>query len=348
MAFIADEHQQGQSLGSDGDGSGSIQIQNEQDTSHGASTTAGGATNQSVILATAGYDHVIKFWDPSTGNCYRDVKFSDSQINCLQVTQDRKYLAAAGNPHVRLYEINSKVNTHLTNYSQHKGNVTSIQFQNDAKVLYTGSEDGTIKAWDMRVSTVAREFKNNSPINEISLHPNQCEIISCDQEGRIRKWDMGKDGSEPLMDSKPDGNVSLHSLDIAVDGSVGAVVNNSGNAYFWNPNEPEVCFEKLEAHKGQYVLKCRISPDKNMMATTSADHTVKLWDLKSRTLSKTLISHQRWVWDCTFSADSSYLVTCSSDHTARLWEIERGEVIRHYTGHHKAVICCALNDTSPA
>ena len=35
-------------------------------------------------------------------------------------------------------EINSKVNTHLTNYSQHKGNVTSIQFQNDAKVLYTG------------------------------------------------------------------------------------------------------------------------------------------------------------------------------------------------------------------
>ena len=70
MAFIADEHQQGQSLGSDGDGSGSIQIQNEQDTSHGASTTAGGATNQSVILATAGYDHVIKFWDPSTGNCF--------------------------------------------------------------------------------------------------------------------------------------------------------------------------------------------------------------------------------------------------------------------------------------
>ena len=84
-----------------------------------------------------------------------------------------------------------------------------------------------------------------------------------------------------------------------------------------------------------------------MLATTSADHTVKLWDLKSRSLSKTLISHQRWVWDCTFSADSSYLVTCSSDHTARLWEIERGEVIRHYTGHHKAVICCALNDTSP-
>ena len=62
MAFIADEHQQGQSLGSDGDGSGSIHIQSEQDTSHGASTTAGGATNQSVILATAGYDHVIKFW----------------------------------------------------------------------------------------------------------------------------------------------------------------------------------------------------------------------------------------------------------------------------------------------
>ena len=34
----------------------------------------------------------------------------------------------------------------------------------------------------------------------------------------------------------------------------------------------------------------------------------------------------------------------SSDTTSRLWDINTGEAIRVYSGHHKATICCALND----
>jgi G protein beta subunit-like protein len=63
-------------------------------------------------------------------------------------------------------------------------------------------------------------------------------------------------------------------------------------------------------------------------------------------LSKTLDNHQRWVWDCAFSADSAYLVTVSSDHYARLWELSSATIIRQYNGHHRGVICVALNDYS--
>jgi G protein beta subunit-like protein len=104
--------------------------------------------------------------------------------------------------------------------------------------------------------------------------------------------------------------------------------------------------QTLTAHPGAYILKCSISPDVKTLATTSSDHTVKLWNMGNKTLAKTLAGHQRWVWDCAFSADSQYLVTASSDHTARLWELARGEAIRHYKGHHKSVICVALNDSA--
>jgi len=60
----------------------------------------------SVILATAGYDHTIRFWDPS-GICYRTIQYADSQINKLEITPDKQYIAAAGNPHVRLFEVNT-------------------------------------------------------------------------------------------------------------------------------------------------------------------------------------------------------------------------------------------------
>lgn len=56
--------------------------------------------------------------------------------------------------------------------------------------------------------------------------------------------------------------------------------------------------------------------------------------------------HQRWVWDCVFSVDAAYLVTASSDCSARLWDLSSGDAIRMYSGHHKACVCCALNDSA--
>lgn len=41
-----------------------------------------------VVLATAGYDHTIRFWEAASGTCNRTVKYSDSvmtlthQITC--------------------------------------------------------------------------------------------------------------------------------------------------------------------------------------------------------------------------------------------------------------------------
>ena len=36
-----------------------------------------------VILATAGYDHTIKFWQAHTGQCIRTLQHADSQVICL-------------------------------------------------------------------------------------------------------------------------------------------------------------------------------------------------------------------------------------------------------------------------
>lgn len=314
-----------------------------------------------VLLCSAGYDHTIRFWEAPTGLCYRTLQHPDSQVNHMHITADRKCLVAAGNPTVRTFDIQSNQTAATTTYDGHTSNVTAVGFQKDSQWIYSASEDGTIKLWDLRAAGCQREYESGSPINSVALHPNQVEIISGDRDGNIRVWDLNQNTCSAEL--VPDGEKSVQSVALACDGSMIAAANTHGSVFLWRLNDSKEGnaakiepLQKLQAHT-KYILKCVISPDCKRLATTSADHTVKVWTLddesaEPRTLTghqqwvweRTLMGHQRWVWDAVFSADSNYLVTASSDQTARLWDLSQGETIRHYSGHHKAVITVAMHD----
>ena len=71
-----------------------------------------------IVFATGGYDHSIKFWYPHDGVCYRTAQHAESvsllinahpvnppnmslcpllqQVNTLEVTPDKRYVASGG------------------------------------------------------------------------------------------------------------------------------------------------------------------------------------------------------------------------------------------------------------
>lgn len=139
-------------------------------------------------------------------------------------------------------------------------------------------------------------------------------------------------------------------------------MNLQGNVFIWAFHTEYngtrlVPVTHFSAHK-EYITRILLSPDVKKLATCSADHTAKIWEVqdsvleagnaeaKALPLEATLTGHQRWVWDCAFSADSAYLVTACSDHYARLWELHSQQIIRQYNGHHRGAVCVALNDYS--
>ncbi|XP_012065957.1 target of rapamycin complex subunit LST8 isoform X4 [Jatropha curcas] len=282
-------------------------------------------TQPAVILATASYDHTIRFWEAKSGRCYRTIQYPDSQVNRLEINPDKRYLAAAGNPQIRLFDVNSNSPQPVRSYDSHTNNVMAVGFQCDGNWMYSGSEDGTVKIWDLRAPGCQREYESRAAVNTVVLHPNQV----------------------------PEVDTAVRSLTVMWDGSLVVAANNRGTCYVWRllrGTQTMTNFEplhKLQAHD-EYILKCLLSPEfcepHRYLATASSDHTVKIWNVDGFTLEKTLIGHQRWVWDCVFSVDGAYLITASSDTTARLWSMQTGEDIRVYQGHHKATVCCALHD----
>ncbi len=105
------------------------------------------SSERSVVLCTGGFDHTIRFWEAPTGLCHRTLQYTDSQVNRLEITPDKSYLAVAGNPAVRLYDVASANANPISSFDGHTGNVTAVGFQKDRKWMFTGSEDGSIKIW---------------------------------------------------------------------------------------------------------------------------------------------------------------------------------------------------------
>ena len=76
--------------------------------------------SSAVVLATAGYDHKIRFWEASREKCTRVLRYPDSQVNALAITNDKQHIAAVGNPHARIFEVQGQNNNPVISYDAHQ------------------------------------------------------------------------------------------------------------------------------------------------------------------------------------------------------------------------------------
>jgi WD40 repeat protein len=96
----------------------------------------------------------------------------------------------------------------------------------------------------------------------------------------------------------------------------------------------------LEGHMGK-LNSAAFSPDGELVATASADHTARIWDAKTGEPVAVLTGHEGEVRNATFSPDGQYVVTCSEevtanqppDTTARIWNSRTGRLVTPLVGH---------------
>ena len=100
---------------------------------------------------------------------------------------------------------------------------------------------------------------------------------------------------------------------------------------------------RLDLHPGHSsnVESVAWSPDGKQLASASGDQTVKVWEVATGQLRRTLTGHSASVKSVAWSPDGQQLASASEDNTVKVWEPATGQLRRTLTGHSSRVLSVA-------
>ena len=101
----------------------------DKDSTPAEEAGAGPVVSDQMMLATAGYDHTIKFWSAHTGVCTRTLQHPDSQVNSLAISGDGSMIAAGGYQHIRMFDLLSGNLNPVVNFGGVSKNVMTVGYQ---------------------------------------------------------------------------------------------------------------------------------------------------------------------------------------------------------------------------
>ncbi|WP_448267950.1 WD40 domain-containing protein [Nostoc sp. DSM 114159] len=117
-------------------------------------------------------------------------------------------------------------------------------------------------------------------------------------------------------------------------------------AVYLKPNEKKenraIEVNTLEGHSST-VISVAYSPNGQQLASASADNTIKIWDVSSGQLLKSLTSHSSTVRSVAYSPNGQQLASASDDKTIKIWDVSSGQLLKTLTGHSSTVISVAYS-----
>ncbi|KAK2642967.1 hypothetical protein Ddye_024730 [Dipteronia dyeriana] len=207
----------------------------------------------------------------------------------------------------------------LTRLEGHKKAVTGVGLPSGSAKLYSGAKDGTVRVWDCNTGKCVKVINNGAEIGCLIIE-GQWVFIGLPNTVKAWRLDVATGDYEEFVLDGPVGQVNA----IAVCNGLLFAGSHDGVISAWRGSSDVNGFQlvaSLEAHGGP-VLSLSVQLERKRLFSSSADGTIKVWDLNNLQCIQTLSDHKDAV-TCLLCSNE-FLFSGSLDKTIKVWAANQG------------------------
>lgn len=279
-------------------------------------------------IATGSADHTVRIWDAHSGSQHRSIGGHHDAIWSLAWTPDGEQIVfATGDGTVRVWDV-----TRLREVGELRGHeqaAWSVTVSPDGTRALTGSADSTGRIWALHPRGAEQILLagHRAAITALAIDTNG-GIVTGSADASVRHWQTGgrpRDSAHPF----PAAVVALAS---APTGPVLAVALQNGATHLLDTDGT-----KLVLADGLEFESLAFSPDGGRLAAGAKDHSIHVFDVRTRTVAGILRGHGDWIGALAWSPSGRYLASGSDDRTVRIWDMQNPSTSTVLAGHQNYV-----------
>ena len=254
----------------------------------------------------------------------------------IKINNKNGIAVATGNDILIIDDIDNYNPNNPETMSGHSKNITCIILFDENKLI-SGSEDKTIKIWDIKKRVCTSTITGNYERIESLLKINN-NTLAAGSQNNIRFFNI-------------DNKKELFSL-VGHEKSVCTMIKISENkivsgAYdnlikIWDIDKKS-CEYSLYGHDTTVFVVLLLMDGRLASGSGSWDRALKIWDLENKRCDCTLMGHKREI-KCMQQMSNGWLLTGSVDKTIKVWNVKRKCCIQTLVSHFDAVYSLCIID----
>ncbi len=208
----------------------------------------------------------------------------------------------------------------LNNQTGHTGQVNSISFNPNGKVLATASDDNTVKLWNTTShKEITTLIGHIDKVNSVSFSPDGKVLATGSVDKTVKLWDTSTYKEITTLKYEQE----VRGISFSPNGKILAAATYSNTVKLRDTStysDTSIYKEIQTLNHKAWVHSVSFSPDGKMLVSVSGDNTVKLWDTSTYKEITTLSGYPLGTNGPSFSPDSKKLAYVSGDNEVKLWD----------------------------